>query len=163
MFLFFKNIMKFWNKKNNINDIIKKIVTEENIKIKKSQINQLYNSSDGDLRKIINTLEKFKYFSQDLNSIPNLVNLNLVYKYFDYSLNNNITKLLETINLILNQGYTASEIIINILDIILDCQNISEINKCCIFYNISYIDYNLNNGCDDLIQLIKLSNIIFNI
>lgn len=150
-------------KKTTIYEIVKNISEKENIEIKSNQLSNIFFSNEGDLRQTINTIEKFKFFNQNFNSITNIMSINLVEEFLKKALNNNIHELVLIINSILNKGYSANELLINLIELILKYPNLSEKNKCNIIYNLSFIDYKLNNGGDDFIQLFYLANLIYNI
>ena len=149
-------------KKKGILTILKKISTKENIKISNTELLAIYKSTDGDLRYTINLLERFKFVNNKMLCLPNIIDNKIIIDFFEYSLNNDKINVLKIIKIILNNANSATEILINILDIILYSQ-LEETQKCKILYEISSIDNYLNNGCDDFIQLIYLSQIIYNI
>jgi len=149
-------------KKNGVLKILRKISDNENIKISKTELLTIYKSTDGDLRYTINLLERFKFMNNIL-CLPNIIDTTIIKKFFDSSINNDKYNILKNINTILNNGNSATEVLINILDIITYNNQLSELQKCNILYEISFIDNYLNNGCDDYIQLIYLSQIIYNI
>jgi len=150
-------------KKKGILTILEKISNNENIKISSSELLTIYNSTDGDLRYTINLLERFRFINNKILCLPNIIDINIINKFFERSIKNDKNKILKIIKYILNNGNSATEILINILDIILYSSQLEEIQKCNILYEISFIDKNLNNGCDDFIQLVYLSQIIYNI
>jgi replication factor C subunit 2/4 len=149
-------------RKKGILTILKKISKNENIQISNTELLTIYNSTDGDLRYIINLLERFRFTNNKILCLPNIIDINIINNFFKESINNDKNNVLKVINNILNNGNSATEILINILDIILYSQ-LDEIQKCNILYEISFIDKNLNNGCSDFIQLVYLSQIIYNI
>jgi len=149
-------------KSKNINKILDNIILKENIKISNEFKKQILKSTDGDLRYTINLLERFKFSNNtDLISIPNIIDKNELLDYFNNSVNNNKKRILDIINNFLIKGNSALEIIINIIEIIIDTDKLSNSHKCNILYEISTIDNKLHNGCSDFIQLIYLSSIIF--
>ena len=149
-------------KKIGVLKILVKISDNENIKISKTDLLKIYKSTDGDLRYTINLLERFKFMNNIL-CLPNIIDDTIINNFFHNSINNNKSNILKNINSILNAGNSATEVLINILDIIAYNNQLNELQKCNILYEISFIDNYLNNGCDDYIQLIYLSQIIFNI
>lgn len=147
-------------RKNVIFDLLKKISEKENIKITNDKMKDIFYITNGDLRYSINLLEQFKFNDKiNLNIISNTV----VKELYNNIINNDKLKLLKLIKDILNDGHSANEILINILPIIIDDDNLDEMKKCDILYEISVIDNNLNNGSNDFIQILYLTQIIFNI
>lgn len=147
-------------RKNVIFDLLKNISKKENIKITNEKMNDIFHITNGDLRYSINLLEQFKFNDKiNLNILPKK-DVEQLYKQI---LVNDKLKIVNLTKNILNNGHSANEILINIIPIIIDDDNLDEIKKCDILYNISTIDNNLNNGSNDLIQILYLSQIIYNI
>ena len=136
------------------------ISVKENINITKKNIDHIYKITNGDLRSGINLLEKFK-FNTNIDICNKSIN-KIVIDYINFSRNFNKQHIINYINEILNNGYNAHEIIINII------YNINQIDfdddiKYKILIELSDLDCNLNNGSNDYIILIYLSNFIHNI
>ena len=136
------------------------ISVKENINITKKNIDHIYKITNGDLRSGINLLEKFK-FNTNIDICNKSIN-KIVIDYINFSRNFNKQHIINYINEILNNGYNAHEIIINII------YNIDQIDfdddiKYKILIELSDLDCNLNNGSNDYIILIYLSNFIHNI
>ena len=134
--------------------VLKKIL------ILQKNMNHIYKITNGDLRSGINLLEKFK-FNTNIDICNKSIN-KIVIDYINFSRNFNKQHIINYINEILNNGYNAHEIIINII------YNINQIDfdddiKYKILIELSDLDCNLNNGSNDYIILIYLSNFIHNI
>lgn len=145
-------------KKKNIIKTLIDISNKEKININKKNIEYIYKIINGDLRTGINILEKYKLNNQ-LNLVNNDIN-NIIINYINLAIKFDVIKIKEYINYILNNGYSAHEIIINLINIILD-YNISDDKKYKIIIELSTIDSNLNNGSSDYISLLYLATIIY--
>ena len=146
--------------KKHIINTLNEISVKENINITKKNIDHIYKITNGDLRSGINLLEKFK-FNTNIDICNKSIN-KIVIDYINFSRNFNKQHIINYINEILNNGYNAHEIIINII------YNINQIDfdddiKYKILIELSDLDCNLNNGSNDYIILIYLSNFIHNI
>tara|TARA_B110000208_G_C11800888_1_gene442262 strand:- start:915 stop:1877 length:963 start_codon:yes stop_codon:yes gene_type:complete len=154
----FKNISK-----PKVIKLLKKINVNENLKLSLNILNNIYKCTSGDLRYAINILEKFSYFNNyNIYNIFNYVDEKYLHKIFNLFLTNKKQIILKEINNIFNNGYSAIEIIFNIKNIIINTEKLSDKQKAIILFELSKIDYNLNNRCNDYIQLLFLSRLIYN-
>ena len=151
---------------------LKLISKKENIKIDESGLNCIAEISNGDLRKSILILQNIKYIKSENSIISN----NDIYKMCNYISKNELNQYIYSIkedhtisNIIkitkdiINNGYIFNSLIIRLIEYIINNENISEINKAKILYEISFIEKNINDGADEYIQLLKLLNMLFNI
>ena len=147
-------------KKIKVLNILKNISKKENININNDIIENIYTSTNGDLRYSINLLEKIKYFN-NIDYIPNIIDKNYITDFFSISIKNE--NIVEFINNFINNANTAIELLTNLMQYITDSNLLNDKKKIKLLYEISFIDNNLNNGCDDFIQLVYLSKLIYNI
>ena len=147
-------------KKIKVLNILKNISKKENININNDIIENIYTSTNGDLRYSINLLEKIKYFN-NIDYIPNIIDKNYITDFFSISIKNE--NIVEFINNFINNANTAIELLTNLMQYITDTNLLNDKKKIKLLYEISFIDNNLNNGCDDFIQLVYLSKLIYNI
>tara|TARA_B110000208_G_scaffold120242_1_gene146894 strand:- start:31 stop:978 length:948 start_codon:yes stop_codon:yes gene_type:complete len=147
-------------KKIKVLNILKHISKKENINITNDIIKNIYTSTNGDLRYSINLLEKIKYFN-NIDYIPNIIDKNYITDFFSISIKNE--NIVEFINNFINNANTAIELLTNLMQYITDSNLLNDKKKIKLLYEISFIDNNLNNGCDDFIQLVYLSKLIYNI
>jgi len=147
-------------KKNKVIKILKNISQKEKININNNNIEKIYTSTYGDLRYSINLLEKIKYFN-NIDNIPNIIDNSYIINFFNISINNG--NIIDFINNFMNNAHTTIELLTNITQYITDINILDNKKKIKILYQLSFIDNNLNNGCDDFIQLVYLSKFIYNI
>lgn len=149
--------------------INEKISIEENILSDISQ--KIYIISKGDLRKTITILQRAVYISNLNNNNLSIDTINeisgvipqeyITDLYLILTTNINTYKLItDYLKIILNNGYSATNIINELSTHILSDINISDNNKSQIFIKMSNICNLLSNGSGDYIQLLVLCSYI---
>ena len=160
------NIIKMTN-------IIENILINEKIQYNNIELicQKIYNISKGDLRKTITMLQRAVYITNlnntDLNievidEISGMIPTEYIQQLYNIIISNIDTYINITTNLILllNKGYSASNIINDLSITILNDKNINDKNKSLIFVKMSDISNLLSNGSDDYIQLLVLCSFI---
>ncbi len=160
---------------HNIKIIIENILINEKINYSQSILDnisqQIYNISKGDLRKTITILQRAVYIANlnktDLNTDIIDEISGIIPKHYIQQLYNILVSKIDTYQqitqqllLILNDGYSASNIINELSLIILNDKNIIDQYKSLIFIKISNISNLLSNGSGDYIQLLVLCSYI---
>jgi len=151
----------------NIFNQLKYISLNENYIIEDNIINKIVEISNNDLRKAINILENcyysFRYTINEniLNEISGQINnLNDLMNYI-------FSKDIENLNLFINNflinGYSLSLQIKLIHNYIINNEKINCYQKSKILDLLIIINLNLNKGCDEYIQFMKLCYFIINI
>jgi len=152
-----------------INEIINNISIKENIIVDKNAINTLFKITKGDLRKVINLLQRASYINNNIDSdllidisgqisntqINNIWNI-VINKQTDHN------KLFKLVREIINEGYSSITLLNNIFEKIIQDPNISDVNKRKIILIASKIDYELLDNANETIQLLYLFNVIRN-
>ena len=64
---------------------------------------------------------------------------------------------------IINKGYIFNSLIVRLIDFISKNDDINEVSKAKILFDISFIEKNINDGADEYIQILKLLNNLSNI
>ena len=142
-----------------IYNILNDISINEEIIVSNKELNKIINISNGDLRYSINILEKIKIYN-DLDDL-NFITFDELKEFIDLSLENKKLDIYNFINNIFINGNNNINLLKDISHNILINDKLNDIQKANILYNVSTIDNNLNNGCDNIIQLIYLSSIIY--
>jgi replication factor C subunit 2/4 len=155
---------------------LKTISKKENINIEENGLKCIAEISNGDLRKSILILQNIKYLNPADFNTKEIIEEDDIYRMCKYisntELNNYITlikqdnKINNIIRIskdIINKGYVFNSLIIRLIDYIINYNNISEINKAKILFEISFIEKNINDGADEYIQILKLLNNLSNI
>jgi len=145
---------------NNIEEMLRKIMTKENIIIDDVNMNKLIKE---DLRKSINNLQKIIFLNKN-----NKENNKILIKYFDDDINININDIiykedLDTIeytNFIINEGYSFEEIYLVLKNELLKNNDISDEDKAKIFMEICRSYDKIVNGASELININHVINII---
>jgi len=147
---------------------LKSIVLLENIKIKDKDINNIFEMSDGDLRKSINLLQNIIY----LNKIG-LDDIYLITPYIsDKVIQNIINELMKNIPIntilkitekLINMGYSIYSIIKTINKKIIENDNISDKNKSLISIRLNFVIKMLIDNSDEFIQLLGMLTYINNV
>jgi len=152
-----------------INEILNNISKKENITINKDVLETLYKITKGDLRKVINLLQRASYINNIIDSeliidisgqisttqVDNIWNIIIDKKTDHY-------RLFKLVHEIINQGYSSITLLNNIFEKIIQDPNITDVNKRKIILIISKIDYELLDNANETIQLIYLFNTIRN-
>jgi replication factor C subunit 2/4 len=157
---------------NKLNVISKK----ENINIDNNGLKCIAEISNGDLRKSILILQNIKYLNFDDGLNTQIISEDNIYKICKYitreELNkyiysikedNKISNIIRISKDIISKGYIFNSLIIRLIEYIINYENISEINKAKILFDISFIEKNINDGADEYIQILKLLNNLSNI
>jgi len=155
--------------------IIEHILINESIVYNKSTLDDInltiYNITKGDLRKTITILQRSAYISNmnnvELNvdiitEIANIIPKTIINDLYILLLNklDSYIKLSNYINTILNNGYSATNIINDLSINILNDTNINDKIRSDIFIKMSDICNLLSNGSGDYIQLLALCSFI---
>lgn len=152
-----------------INEIIKNISIKENIIINDNVIETLFKITKGDLRKVINLLQRASYINNNIDSdllidisgqIPETQINNIWNIIINKETNHN--KLFKLVCEIINEGYSSLILLNNLFEKTIKDENISDINKRKIILIISKIDFELIDNANETIQLLYLFNIIRN-
>jgi replication factor C subunit 2/4 len=152
-----------------INEIINNISTKENIIINNDVIDTLFKITKGDLRKVINLLQRASYINKNIDTdllidisgqisdaqIDDIWNI-VIDKQTDHN------KLFKLVREIINEGYSSIILLNNIFEKIIQDPNITDDNKRKIILIVSKIDYELLDNANETIQLLYLFNVIRN-
>jgi replication factor C subunit 2/4 len=152
-----------------INEIINNISTKENIIINNNVIETLFKITKGDLRKVINLLQRASYINKNIDTdllidisgqisniqIDDIWNI-IIDKQTDHN------KLFKLVHEIINEGYSSIILLNNIFEKIIQDPNITDANKRKIILIVSKIDYELLDNANETIQLLYLFNVIRN-
>lgn len=111
--------------------ILKTIAKQEQIKLSKEIQNFLIKSSNGNIKYIINNLEKLKLYNNsfDLIDVKNLsfnININYLESYIENIFNKNLKKSIEIIFEIYDRGYSVIDILDVLYNFIKTSDSISE-------------------------------------
>jgi len=160
-------------KKENIFIKLKQISDIEKISISDDGLYTIADISNGDFRKSIILLQNLKYYATD-NTI--LFNKNDIYKICKYindetllsyikkiKEENNINSIMEITNEIVSKGYVFNSILIKVIDYIVNNNELEDYKKANILFEFSNIEKKINDGADELIQLISIFNELKNI
>jgi replication factor C subunit 2/4 len=152
-----------------INEIIKNISIKENITINDNVIETLFKITKGDLRKVINLLQRASYINNNIDSdllidisgqIPD-TQIDDIWKII-INKETDHNKLFKLVCEIINEGYSSIILLNNLFEKTINDPNISDINKRIIILIISKIDFELIDNANETIQLLYLFNVIRN-
>ena len=152
-----------------INEILNNISTKENITIDDNVIETLYKITKGDLRKVINLLQRASYINSNIDSELIIdISGQISNKHIDDIWNVIIDKETEHIRLfklvrdIIKEGYSCIILLNNIFEKIIKDTHITDVNKRKIILIVSKIDFELLDNANETIQLLYLFNEIKN-
>lgn len=139
-----------------IYNILNKILEKENININKKNLNSIINYSNGDLRKTINMLQKYKFLNNFNNGnleINNCINIEYLFnkliqlkKYKEYK---------KLISIILKINIDTSNFFKIFSNKLLNYSNINKEKKILIFIKISKLDYLLDQKSNQFLILLN--------
>jgi len=142
--------------KNRLNYICDK----EKISCNPNVFDKIIEISRGDMRKAINFLQRsYNAYGTDLdidivNEVSGHVSDEIIDQIFEVCSDTNFIILTELTNSIINNGYSSVNILIKLYHKIVK-SDIPDLVKSKIILKFTDIDFNLVNGCDEYIQLIR--------
>lgn len=142
------------------------IANKEKFNCSDEVLNKICYYCRGDLRKAINFLQRCnncfgdKVTSMVIDEISGVIYENKLKKYIDDCLKLNVEEVEKFIEYFYYSGYSLVNQIIVIHNLILANKKISDELKCKIILLLTNVDQNLIKGCDELIQLYKISYFI---
>ena len=151
-----------------IKNQLKNIASIEKFHCSDEVMNKICTYSRGDLRKAINFLQRCNNcFGDEISSmvideISGVISESLIKKFIDNCINLNVEEVEKFIEYFYYSGYSLVNQILLIHDSILQNKKISQELKCKIIILLSKVDQNLIKGCDELIQLFRISYYIMN-
>lgn len=144
---------------------LKEISELENVKIKDKDINKIIDISRGDLRKAINSLQKFYSISSNitLDELAGYISLDKLINWLSDCINKKDILVFEFTREFFNEGYSLVNQMVNIKNLIISNKKLTDEEKCMIIIKLMEIDQNLIKGCDEYIQFLKLGYYITNL
>lgn len=160
-------------RKENIFAKLKQISNVEKISISDDGLFSIANISNGDFRKSIILLQNLKYYASsdnilftknDIYKICNFINDETLLTYIDkIKENNNINCIMDITNEIVSKGYVFNSILLKVIDYVVNNNELEDAKKAAILFEFSNIEKKINDGADELIQLICIFNQLKNI
>lgn len=144
---------------------LKDISELENVKIKDDDINKIIDISRGDLRKAINSLQKFYSISSNitLDELAGYISFDRLRNWLSDCINKKDVLVFEFTQGFFNEGYSLVNQMVNIKNLIISNKKLTDEGKCMIIIKLMEIDQNLIKGCDEYIQFLKLGYYITNL
>lgn len=162
------------DEENMINKL-KFISENEDIKIDNEALKSIYHISNGDLRKGILILQNIKYIKKNI-LFQNKITKNDIYDICKFitqenlnnyieniKKNNNILNVIRVTKEIINGGFIFNSIIDKIIQFLIFDDNINDISKAKILFEMSNVEKNINDGANEYIQLLKIMTMISNL
>jgi replication factor C subunit 2/4 len=158
--------------KENMIDKLKSISLNENININYEALECITDISNGDLRKGILMLQNVKYSKNNISS-EKIITKNDIYNISKYisqenmnkyilniKSNGNILNIIKITEEIINNGFIFNSVINKIIQYVIMDDNLEDVSKANILFEISNIEKNINDGANEYIQLLKLITMI---
>lgn len=144
---------------------LKEISELENVKIKDDDINKIIDISRGDLRKAINSLQKFYSISSNitLDELAGYISLDKLIKWLSDCINKKEESVFKFTQTFFNEGYSLVNQMVTIKNLIISNKELNDEEKCMLIIKLMEIDQNLIKGCDEYIQFLKLGYYITNL
>lgn len=151
--------------RKNITDKLKEILTKENLVVEDEQTYEtLVDISGGDLRKAITFAQSAaatgKLNSKILTSISGIPDQEVVESYFNACLSQPWSEIENATIDIVYSGYDLGQVFECLIDLIVKCEAIPEINKPKLLLKISEADGAIINRADPQIQMLAISSAI---
>ncbi|XP_045625325.2 replication factor C subunit 4 [Procambarus clarkii] len=140
------------------------ICEEENVKYEDGVLEAFVETSEGDLRRAITTLQSAarlrsgeKIQQQDVYEITGVVPEKWLDELFEVCLTDSYEKLTDFITLMMMEGFSASQIMNQIHDRIVTHDRLSDLQKAAIFERLAICDHRLMDGGDEYLEVLDLS------
>lgn len=150
-----------------LDDRLNHICKEENVNHDEDVIEVIRKVSGGDLRKAITYLQsssrlknEHKITSQDIHDIAGIVPHSTVEKILDLAKSGNYTKLQLGIEDMMNDAYSATQVLEQLHDIVMEDVTFSDKQKSVIMEQIAKTDKCLLDGADEYLQIMALGTVI---
>lgn len=150
----------------NQKDRLLRIAEAESVKISDDALDALVKCSDGDLRKAITFLQtSHRLKGEEGISKDEVLEITGVIpeatlKEFFSCCSSSYEKVLHSVKRLKADGHAASQLISQMHDEVVIMPTLSDEQKCIITEKLALMDYCLNNGADEYIQLMSLGTII---
>ena len=148
---------------------IQHICKEENVNCSDDVIEIIRQVSGGDLRKAITFLQSSARLKmedqiekQDIYDIAGVVPQSIVERVIELAKSGSFTKLQIGIEDMMNEAYSASQILEQLHDVIIDDTVLLDKQKCDIMEQIAITDKCLLDGADEYLQILCLGTVIMN-
>ncbi|XP_042229022.1 replication factor C subunit 4-like [Homarus americanus] len=143
------------------------ICEEENVKYEDGVLQDLIETSEGDLRRAITTLQSAarlrdgeEISQHDVYEITGVVPVKWLDELFEVCMSNSYEKLSEFLTTMMAEGYSASQIMNQIHDHIIVNDLLSDLQKAAICERLAVCDHRLMDGGDEYVQVLDLSCIV---
>ncbi len=120
--------------------------------------------ANGDLRRAITYLQSTHTFYGAELDVPHIVQIAgsipdaTVSGFFETLRSNNFSRLENCVRDILLEGYSAQQLLEQVFNRLLNDPAITDVQKAHSLIKISFADKNLNDGCDEFIQLMSVAS-----
>lgn len=145
-----------------LNDKLLDICKKEKIDdISKETIEEIIKLSYGDLRKGITYLQSCKMIFdkisiENIQEIAGFIPNPIINGFFKSTSSNSFDKLKDYVDLIIKNGYSAKQFIIQFNDFIISSNDLLDDQKARISFQISEMEKNLLDGSDEYLQILNL-------
>jgi len=143
------------------------IASKESVKIEEDALKQLIEASEGDLRKAITFLQSMYRLkvdeaitSLDVIELAGLVPNNILSTLVETCHSSSFEKLDACVKSLISNGYSASQVILQIHDKLVELESIDDNQKSVIMEKLSVVDKCLCDGADEYLQLMALCTVI---
>ncbi|XP_063600565.1 replication factor C subunit 4-like [Penaeus indicus] len=140
------------------------ICEEENVKYEDSVLETLIGTSEGDLRRAITTLQSAarlrsgeQISKEDIYEITGVVPDKWLIELMEVCTTNSYEKLSDFVNLMMAEGYSATQILNQIHDVIMTNDQLNDIQKAAVYERLAMCDHRLIDGGDEYLQVMDLS------
>ncbi|CAD5116548.1 DgyrCDS5427 [Dimorphilus gyrociliatus] len=148
-------------------DRLKSICKDENIKCSDEALETLRKVSEGDMRKSVTFLQSCARVCGEetiekntVLEVAGVIPDEVIKNFIDKCSKNSHFSLQTAVEKLEMNGYSASQLIYQLLDVILNNDNIDMKNKAKICEKIAEVDYRLIDGADEYLQLMDLGSVL---
>lgn len=143
------------------------IAEKESVKISDSAMDSLVKCSEGDLRKAVTFLQTAHRLRgedgvtiDDVLEITGVIPHSVIKSFLDSCSSNSFDNLHDTVEDVCADAYSASQLISQLHDEVVIMPSLTDNQKCVIAENLALVDYRLNCGADEYLQLMSLGTLI---
>ncbi|XP_041358628.1 replication factor C subunit 4-like isoform X2 [Gigantopelta aegis] len=145
---------------------LKFICDKENVKYDETAITALINVSEGDLRKAITYLQSsFRLKGEenitenDISEIAGVCPEKVIHRVLKVCQSDSYDKLDKTVKMLINDGYSGSQLLLQLHDELISSVDLSDNQKSVVFEKMAVVDKCLMDGADEYLQIMALLSV----
>ena len=145
---------------------LKSICQKEGLTVNDESLDKVIEVSEGDLRKAITTLQSAARIFGESIEVSHIIEISgmlpdeVVKNFANVALVHNFSKLQSTVTDIIQQGYSAQQLLTQLDSEIVKSDKLSDVNKGIVLMEMGNVEKKLIDGADEYLQLLDLGSLI---